>query len=120
VKGRSARIFFTLAALGVSTFLALVFFPLQYKEKDFIVNSELSKDLICSDPLYAVLGRMFITSPDKGKSLNVSVDRKNFLLIYVGSRIAEDVYENKTGQRLQFDGEITHSGFFGDEGGHCS
>jgi hypothetical protein len=120
MRKRIARFVIALTILFVTIFGALLIFPLQTKVSNFLAETDLDTELICGDMQNRVLGKMLITSSDKGKTLSVSVDGKSIKLDYIGSTIAEDVYESKSGQQLLFDGEVTQSGFFGDGGGYCS
>lgn len=84
--------------------------------------NSLDTQLECGSPYhpYQRLGGMVIRSYDGGKTLNVVANGKTFLLSYSHSFLVTDYYRNNTGQELNFDGEIYHSGFFGDAAGLCS
>jgi hypothetical protein len=84
--------------------------------------SSLNDELNCTTTYapYKYFGVMVITSLDGGKTLNVVANGKTFSLSYSLSFLVTDYYRNKTGQELNFDGEIHHSGFFGDAAGLCS
>ena len=120
MRKRIAKVAIVLTILFSAIFGVFFFFPLQTKENKFLAETNLDKELTCGDMQNQILGKMLIASSDKGKTLSVSVDGKSIKLDYVGSTIAEDVYESKSGQRLLFDGEVTQTGFFGNGGGHCS
>jgi hypothetical protein len=120
-QGHRTRTAVVLAAVGVAILAVLFFFPFHKKEKGFLALNDLNQLLTCADASNSdILGTMLITSLDNGKTLSVAADGKIFSLVYAGSTIVDDLYRNKVGQQLQFDGEITHSGIFGDVGGHCS
>lgn len=118
MKKRTAVISITI--FSIATYVLFPRFDLTPMNN--LAYSSLDEELICTEPYspYKQFGTMLITSPDGGKTLNVTANEKSFLLVYSYSFMIEDFYKNNDGQTFSFDGEIYHDGFFGNHSGKCN
>ena len=109
------RSFFFLGAL-----ILLALYIANFKEKGpTFANNFQDRKLSCVDTKKKHFSEMIITSPDKGKSLDVTAGGENTKLSYIDTFMMEDHYTNAAGQVLDIDPEIKFSGFFGNSSGFC-
>jgi hypothetical protein len=111
----------TLVVIVLTLFgLVVAHFLPRNTERDYYwTMAHLDKELTCFDSQKHVVGKLLIRSSDQGKTLSVLVDGKSIALRVHSYGPSDTLYGNQTGQQLDIDDQVSHSGFFGDVKGEC-